>query len=180
MRKVSFGNYTSATYMCNGCSKFTKTPISVIPDTCTNISYLFANSGITDISGLTFGSGISNFISWVSPKMATANNVTVKCSQLLFKGNTTLISIDNFTVSSNIRNISSWFEGCVKLSNDFNIPSHITNCNNTFKGCSSMTHVHSNWDNTYTNSITSTNCYIGCNGITHIDGKNVIAYKGDN
>ena len=180
MRNVSFGNYTSATYMCNGCSKFTKTPISVIPDTCTNISYLFANSGITDISGLTFGSGISNFISWVSPKMATANNVTVKCSQLLFKGNTTLISIDNFTVSSNIRNISSWFEGCVKLSNDFNIPSHITNCNNTFKGCSSITHVHSNWDNTYTNSITSTNCYIGCNGITHIDGKNVIAYKGDN
>ncbi len=170
---------TTMAYMCNGCSKFTKTPISVIPDTCTNISYLFANSGITDISGITFGSGISNFTSWASPKMTTANNITVKCSQLLFKGNATLISIDNFTVSSNIRNISSWFEGCVKLSNDFEILSHITNCNNTFKGCSSMTHVHSNWDNTYTNGITSTDCYAGCNGITHIDGKNVIAYNGD-
>ena len=32
-----------------------------------------------------------------------------------------------------------------------------------------MTHVHSNWDNTYTNGITSTGCYEGCTGITHID-----------
>ena len=111
--------------------------------------------------------------------MTIANNIIVNNSQLLFKGNTTLVSIDNFTVSSNIRNISSWFEGCVKLSNDFDIPSHITNCNNTFKGCSSMTHVHSNWDNAYINGITSTDCYAGCNAITHIDDKNVIAYDGD-
>ena len=170
---------TTMAYMCNGCSKFTKTPIKVIPDTCTNISYIFANSGIVDISGLTFGSRINNITSWISPKLTTANNLTVKCPQLLFKGNKTLVSIDNFTVSSNIRNISSWFEGCVKLSNDFNISSHITNCNNTFKGCSSMTHVHSNWDNTYTNGITSTDCYAGCNGITHIDDENVISYEGD-
>ena len=179
MRNVNFGNYTSAAYMCNGCSKFTKTPISIIPDTCTNISYIFANSGIIDISGITFGSGISNFISWVSPKMATANNVTVKCSQLLFKGNTTLISIDNFTISSNITDISSWFEGCIKLSEDFFIPSHVTNCTNCFKGCTSMTHVHSNWNNTYTNGITSTDCYAGCTEITHIDGENILAYEGD-
>ena len=170
---------TTMAYMCNGCSKFTKTPISIIPDTCTNISYLFANSGIIDISGITFGSGISDFTSWVSPKMVTANNVTVKCSQLLFKGNATLVSIDGFTVSSNIRNISSWFEGCTKLSEDFDIPLHIIDCSNTFKGCVSMAHVHSNWNKTYNNTIIHTNCYAGCNGITHIDDKNVIAYDGD-
>ena len=169
---------TTMAYMCNGCYKFTKTPISVIPDTCTNISYIFANSGITDISGITFGSGISNFTSWASPKMATANNVTVKCSQLLFKGNATLISIDNFTVSSNINNVSSWFEGCTKLGEDFAIPSHIINCTNCFKGCTSMTHVHSNWNNTYTNGITSTGCYEGCTGITHIDDVNIVNYEG--
>lgn len=169
---------TTMAYMCNGCSKFTKTPISTIPDTCTNISYLFANSGITDISGLTFGSGISNFTSWVSPKMTIANNITVKCPQLLFKGNTTLVSIDNFTVISNIRNISSWFEGCIKLSEDFDIPLYITNCSNTFKGCTKMSHVHSNWKKTYTNGITPTDCYAGCMGITHIDDKNIVTYEG--
>ena len=170
---------TTMTYMCNGCSKFTKTPISVIPDTCTNISYLFANSGITDISGMTFGSGISNFTSWISPKLTTANNLTVKCSQPLFKGNTTLISIDNFTISSNIRDVSSWFEGCTNLSEDFNIPSNIIDCSNTFKGCVNMTHVHSNWNNTYNNTITTTDCYNSCTGITHIDGENILAYEGD-
>ena len=169
---------TTMAYMCNGCSKFTKTPISVIPDTCTNISYLFANSGITDISGMTFGSGISNATSWVSPKVITANNVTIRCPQSLFKGNTTLVSIDNFTVSSNIKNISSWFEGCTKLSKDFDIPLHITNCSNTFKDCANITNVHSNWNNTYANGITATDCYSGCINITHIDDVDVITYEG--
>ena len=33
-----------------------------------------------------------------------------------------------------------------------------------------MTHIHSNWKNTYTNGITSTDCYMGCTAITHCDG----------
>lgn len=179
MSNVSFGNYTNATYMCNGCAKFTKTPIKVIPDTCINISYLFANSGITDISGMTFGSGISNFTSWVSPKLTTANNLTVKCSQPLFKGNATLVSIDGFTVSSNIRNISSWFEGCISLKHDIKIPAHITNVINCFKGCDSMVRVHSNWNDSYTNNITPTDCYLGCSSIEYIDNEYVIHHAGD-
>ena len=179
MRNVNFGNYTSATYMCNGCAKFTKTPVLIIPDSCTNISYIFADSGITDISGLTFSNGISNATSWIPPKLITANNVTVKCSQALFKGNTTLVSIDNFTISSNVNDISSWFEGCTKLNKDFDIPLHVTNCSKAFKDCVNMTHVHSNWNKTYTNSITPTDCYAGCTEITHIDGENILAYEGD-
>ena len=42
-----------------------------------------------------------------------------------------------------------------------------------------MTHIHSNWDKTYTNGITATDCYSGCINITHID-ENAIAYEGDN
>ena len=42
-----------------------------------------------------------------------------------------------------------------------------------------MTHVHSNWKNSYPNGITSTNCYAGCTGITHIDDEYVLAYDGD-
>lgn len=171
---------TSVAYMCNGCSKFTKTPIKVIPDTCTNIAGIFANSGITDISGITFGRGISNYEFWrLGTPITIANNLTIKCSQPLFQGCTTLISIDNLTVSSNVRDITSWFEGCTKLSKDFIIPSHITNCAKAFKGCSSMTHIHSNWNNTYDSAITATDCYAGCNAITRIDEENVISYDGD-
>ena len=166
---ITLSNGATIAYMCNGCTKFTKIPMTIIPDSYTNISYLFANTRIVDISGLTFGSGINTSTSWTPPKVTTANNLTIKCSHSLFKGNTTLVSIDNFTVSSNVNNISSWFEGCIKLSEDFNIPSHIRDCSNTFKGCISMTHVHSNWDDTYTNGITATGCYSGCTEITHID-----------
>ena len=306
MRNVSFGNYTSATYMCNGCSKFTKTPISVIPDTCTNISYLFANSGITDISGMTFGSGISNATSWIPPKLTTANNVTIKNNYVNFNGCSTLISCDNLiftgtnmnemfnncgklqsvenlrtnnkvtnytslfrncgslgevdfinidftsatvinymlqglkngavvknirfgsnitssgmdswmkgnlknieniyiptntvalnfkgnndlsgilnsitgvTFSTSVTDITGMLSGANKITEDFSIPSHITNCTNCFKDCTSMTRVHSNWNNAYTNGITATDCYAGCNAITHIDDKNAIPYEGAN
>ena len=43
-----------------------------------------------------------------------------------------------------------------------------------------MTHVHSNWDNSYNSTILHTDCYAGCNGITHIDNVKITAYEGDN
>ena len=352
MSNVNFGNYTSATYMCNGCSKFTKTPIFVISDTCTNISYLFANSGITDISGMTFGSGIKTTASWIPPNLTTANNVIIKNNYINFyscgtvktinnllitKEVTTLesflasaINLESFTFNKNsdLSNVTSlrrflinnakisrldfsgfkltsvsvmsavgenqgfiantnvgyadfsncvfgnkkiswtwltnncttqesitfdftnaimpvinfnrfgWNSGDTKhyfkfngadfkywttfarmfatdathingvdftdakfshitdfsdmfnatnepqyngihITEDIVFPASATNVARAFKGCASLTHVHSNWNNTYTNGITSTDCYAGCNGITHIDDENVIAYEGD-
>ena len=168
-----FSNLVNMAYAFNNCSKLSSISISV-PDKVTNISYLFSGcSSLTDISGMVFGSGITNATSWIPPNLTTANNITVKCSHPLFKGNTTLISIDNFTISSNITDISSWFEGCTNLSEDFNIPSHVVDCSNAFKDCINMTHVHSNWDNEYDNEIISTDCYAGCTEITHIDGKDI-------
>ena len=174
-----FSNLVNMAYAFNNCSKLSSIPINV-PDKVTNISYLFSGcSSLTDISGMVFGSGITNATSWIPPNLTTANNLTVKCSHPLFKGNTTLISIDNFTISSNITDISSWFEGCTNLSEDFYIPSHVVDCSNAFKDCINMTHVHSNWKNEYENEIVATDCYAGCTGITHINGQNVIAYEGD-
>ena len=164
-----FSNLVNMAYAFNNCSKLSSISISV-PDKVTNISYLFSGcSSLTDISGMVFGSGITNATSWIPPNLTTANNLTVKCSHPLFKGNTTLISIDNFTISSNITDISSWFEGCTNLSEDFYIPSHVVDCSNAFKDCINMTHVHSNWDNEYDNEIISTDCYAGCTEITHVD-----------
>lgn len=296
---ITISSGTTMAYMCNDCAKFTKTPISTIPDTCTNISYLFANTNITDISGLTFGSGINNATSWLSPKITTANNVTIKNNYVKFNGCNTLVTCDNFTFtgtdmsemfnncnklqsvknirtnnrvinysslfkncsslgeidfvnidftsttvinymlqslksgatiknikfgsnitasgmnnwlsgslknienvhiasnavavnfkgndnlgnilnsitgvtfSTNVTDITEMLSGASKITEDFIIPSHITNCTECFKNCISMTHVHSNWKNTYTNGITSTYCYFGCTEITHIDGVDI-------
>lgn len=71
-------------------------------------------------------------------------------------------------------NIAGMFQNMNNLTQDLEIPSHITDCSNAFKGCTGMTHIHSNWNNSYTNGITSTDCYAGCTGITHIDNENVI------
>lgn len=79
---------------------------------------------------------------------------------------------------SGISDMRYMFAGCTAITKDIIFPSTATNVEKAFYGCTKLTHVHSNWNNTYTNGITSTDCYAGCVGITHIDGENVIAYEG--
>lgn len=322
------------------CSSLTSITLG-IPDTCTNIQGLFQMSGVTDISGSVFGSGITNATNWQPPGLTTANNITMKNDNTKFTDCSTLVSCTNFKITSDVTELSETFKNCsnltsfsfsnesdfsnliemletfkndnslvalnlsnivctsklvsmnelcgncssltalylpsnlqdssitvlngvapscrklktvynlylpdgfvefgnyafgwvgtielkdtidvigfrvpnttdpskvfakvykmfksfsnviwsetatsiagmfqglIHLTHDLEIPSHITDCSNAFKGCTSMTHVHSNWNNTYTNGITSTDCYSGCTGITHIDDENVIAYEGD-
>ena len=89
------------------------------------------------------------------------------------------ISMNNLTLLDDLsKDWSNMFYNCIKLTSDVIIPSSVTNCTNTFKNCTKMTHIHSNWNNTYDNEITSTDCYSGCTGITHIDDVNVITYEG--
>ena len=85
------------------------------------------------------------------------------------------VSMNNITLLDDLsKDWSNMFCNCIKLTSDVVIPSSVTNCTNTFKNCTKMTHIHSNWNNTYDNEITSTNCYAGCTGITHVDDENVI------
>lgn len=202
---TSFSTITSMAACFTKCSKLSKVDVSIIPktntstlftcfswcsslksikldipDTCTNIQGIFQVSGITDISGSTFGSGITNATNWIPPGLTTADNVTIKNNVVKFKFNTNLTSCINLLITNTVTNISNLFEGCTNLTHDFVIPSHITNCTETFKGCTKLTHIHSNWNNSYSSTITTTDCYGGCTGITHIDDKNVIAYDGDN
>ena len=171
---------TSTLFACfSWCSSLKSIKLD-IPDTCTNIQAIFQVSGITDISGSTFGSGITNATNWIPPGLTTADNVTIKNNVVKFKSNTNLTSCINLLITNTVTNISNLFEGCTNLTHDFVIPSHITNCTETFKGCTKLTHIHSNWNNSYSSTITTTDCYGGCTGITHIDDKNVIAYDGDN
>ena len=352
--------YITNPFVADGCSGITKLTNCTIPDTVTNIDNMFKGMSITDISGLTIGSGVTSATDWRPPNLAIANNVTIKnnaikfndcttltsclnldvsaitdmkeyfsnctsltnislyppssvcdmtqlcykCSKLInieylgnekmkpsnifngfreigsqfnyeftsdnwdfsnctnftymcygnpgvsinmrganiivmekvlqpfyfptsvdftgssfnFSHTVTLISqsffysvynviLDNCTISGNLKyqfnggdavadirtismnNItllddlskdwSNMFYNCIYLTSDVIIPNSVVNCTNTFKNCTKMTHVHSNWNNTYDNEITSTDCYAGCTGITHIDDENVITYEGD-
>jgi surface protein len=84
-----------------------------------------------------------------------------------------ITKLTNCTIPSNITNIDGFFTD-MNIQNDIEIPSHVTSCVETFQNCTSMTHIHSNWNNSYDKTITSTDCYAGCTGITHVDGENVI------
>ena len=95
--------------------------------------------------------------------------MTIRTTSSILKGDPTIEYIEGLTLTENITDISSWFVGCSKLKEDFIFPAHITNCMNTFKDCASLLYIHSNWKNTYTNGITTTDCYAGCINITHCD-----------
>ena len=51
-----------------------------------------------------------------------------------------------FNKMPNATNLSSMFKN-TDLTSDILIPSNIINCSSMFKGCTSITHIHSNWNN---------------------------------
>lgn len=118
-------------------------------------------------------SAIVDVIGFRVPNTSTPATVFAKVCTM-FK------SFTNVIWSETATGIANMFNGMTRLTHDLIIPSHITDCTEAFKNCTSMTHIHSNWNSTYTNGITSTDCYRGCTRITHIDDENVISYDGDN
>ena len=84
--------------------------------------------------------------------------------------NVQAIDIDTKGIVGFTRTMASMFEGCTNLKKDIIIPKNVDVVENMFKNCTSMTHVHSNWDETYDDSgIITEDCYSGCTSITHID-----------
>ena len=147
----------------------------VIPDSVTNISNLFNGcQSLTDISGSVFGRNVSNTTNWnTGAPIEDISNVFVNTSSIKFTGITTIKYSDGFMIGDNVTNIDELFKGCSRLLTDFILPLHITSCVSAFENCVGMTHIHGNWQQTYTNGITPTNCYSGCTGITHCDGINL-------
>lgn len=172
----TFNATTSLARAFKGCSKITINPITTIVDTVNDISEMYSGcTGITDISGMTFGSGITRTTNWCNNGWSPiyANNITIKNDVVNFYNKRRLKECKNLS-RPNSTDWTSFFENCTSLLEDIVFPQNTTNVTNCFKGCTGMTHIHSNWNNTYTNGITSTDCYAGCTGITHVDNENVI------
>ena len=62
------------------------------------------------------------------------------------------------------------FSNCTAFNKPIELPLSVTNCTKMFYRCTALTSVVSNWNKIYTNTITTTNCYSGCNSINTIDG----------
>ena len=169
---------TTMAYMCNNCGRFTVSPINIIPDSVTNITNLYNGTNITDLSGLIIGRGVTTYTNWKPNNLTIMDNATIKNNIIKFAGDTKIKSVKNLS-RPNTTDWSSYFEGCTSLLYDINFNSSTTNVINCFKNCTALTHVHSNWDNSYNSTIIHTDCYAGCTGITRIDETNVIAYNGD-
>ena len=172
-------NITGLARFIKGCSKITSKPFTEIPEACTTIEEMFNGTNITDISGMIFGSKITNATNWLPIGLITANNVTIKNNMVKFNGCSTLVNCNNLTITNNVTDISEMFKNCSNLTHDFIMPSTITDCSECFNGCTKITHIHSNWNNTYTNGITSTDCYAGCTSIAYFDDRYILGYNGD-
>lgn len=159
---------TNMEYMFNNCLRFTINPINIIPDSVTNITNLYNGTNISDLSGLIIGRGVTSYNNWKPNNLTVMDNATIKSNNIKFTGDTKIKSVKNLS-RPNTTDWSYYFEGCTSLLHDISFQPSITNVTNCFKGCTSMTHVHSNWDNTYTNGIATTDCYSGCTEITHVD-----------
>lgn len=128
------------------CNLITQSPITVIKDSVTNIDEIFNGcTGITDISGMTFGSGITNATSWIPPNLTTANNVTIKNDVVKFNDCTTLTSCLNLNLQG------------------------VTSLNYFFSNCSNVTEISFN-PNTSCSIITSmAACFTKCSKLSKVD-----------
>ena len=162
-------NVTDLSNVFNGCSNLTTLIGFELPSSVTNISNLFNGCyALTTIENITFSSNITEANTWYPPYLETLQNITINSSAVKLTNCTTLTTIRDFTLGTS--DCSRMFEGCTSITSDIELPSIIVNCSNMFKNCIAMTHVHSNWNNSYDNEITPTGCYSGCTAINNIDG----------
>lgn len=69
--------------------------------------------------------------------------------------------------------IFDYFLNGSTIEEDYEFPVTATSVVGAFKDCLNMTAIHSNWKTEYTDEIAATDCYKGCESITHMDGEEV-------
>lgn len=147
-----------------------------------NITHTYSKPGIYIISTenvKTFATGsvIDSLYSSPIVRFRQLSSSLTKGSHL-FDGWVNLIKIDGIN-----HTLDSYYylcNNCTSLTNDIPFPPEATNVERAFYNCSNLLYATSNWEKTYNRQITATECYKGCNAITHFNGENIIAYKGDN
>lgn len=136
----------------------------------TSLNYLFetkTNNNIYSygITGSEYLATIIGLNTWDMSSITNFSYMFGGCTNLDF----TNIDVSSFDISSGT-NFRSMFTECKLLKNDIVFPSCATNVQSCFSN-SGVVNVHSNWNNTYTGTINTSNCYNGCGSIKTIDGQ---------
>lgn len=138
-------NVTGLARFIKGCSKITSKPFTEIPEACTTIEEIFNGTNITDISGMRFGTKITNATNWLPIGLITANDVTIKNKYVKFNGCSTLVNCNNITITNNVNNLENMFNNCTKLANfylsDSCDLSKITTTRRMFYLCNALTEI---------------------------------------
>ena len=190
------------------CYSLTQSPITIIPDSVKNISFLFYDCiGLNNINGMTFGSGIENYESFLdNSNVEYLNDLTVNTINFKFTNNEKIKECKNYKPSSETTDfvecfsgctnlteftfhpevtfdfavhLESMFEDCINLEYDIPLPTETMNADYMYKNCIGMTHIHSNWDEDYTYNITHIGCYDNCVGVMYVDDVYVLFSETD-
>lgn len=100
-------------------------------DTMALVDSMLSNSNIKTV--------IANNIQWGDP--ATINDILTSAPI-----NTLVMD----TINSNMTDFTGLCKNCTTLKNDILLPLNTTSAVDVFNGCSAMTHVHDNWNGSYT------------------------------
>lgn len=158
------------------CPNITQLPFTTIPDSVTNIDSLFSGTGITDISGLTIGRGVTSATDWIKDcPITTANNVTIKNNFAKFTNCTSLSSCDNLTIAEGVTSLENLLYKCTSLTSllGFRIPDTVTDIHQMLYECDNLTDIsgmtfgsgitrttnwcNNSWSPIYANNITIKN-----------------------
>lgn len=171
-------NVINMSEMFNGCTQMKQiNPGLVIGEKVTDVTNIFANSGITSLpENFEMGNNVvsakgmfeNTNIKDIPIEFTLANATKLEDSSYMFSGCTSLESLpSNFTLPTSVKNCSSMFNLCEKLAsipNTFNLGTNVEQCNNMFYNCKSLAQIPSNF--TIPNKVTDiSGIFKGCKNL---------------
>ena len=103
---------------------------------------------------------------WNMSKVTNFNSMFYSCSSLDFSS----VGYDKWDISKG-NDFGYMFYYCTLLEDDIKLPASTEYAAFTFYGCKGLLRINSNWNNTYTKTPNSSDCYFMCTKIEQIDGK---------
>lgn len=77
-------------------------------------------------------------------------------------------NLEGINIGAGKMSLKGWAKGS-SITADITIPANVYVIDEMFMGCLNLTHIKSNWNNNYTYTTTTTNCYNGCVNLLYID-----------
>lgn len=187
---------TNLVSFLNGCTNLETITNLTVGSGVTSATSWLPNS-IKTLTGITINNsacklgGLTNLTS-----VSDINLNATDCSSM-FSRCSSLVNVNNIIIGDECTSMSRFFYNCTKLptsyftddnippyvsdisylyyhcdamtGSDFRFPTTVTDCTGAFYYVSNITNVTNNWETTYDNNITPTDCYLWCTGLKTIN-----------